>query len=123
MEVKGESLEYEIVRGGARINSELLFVKINQCLYTKKYTLKNGNERYSCYEDKNRLCKSSVVKKGDRVFAALNFNHTHPNHAELLKQFKFKNNLKRKASEITNLAGDQGRFIPLRSLYNQQMEK
>ena len=92
-------------------------------LIYKKYTLQNGDVRYSCYEDKNLGCKSSVVKKGDRVFAASKFDHTHPNHAELLKQFKFKNNLKRKASEITNLAGDQGRLVPLRSLYNQQMEK
>lgn len=125
MDSERDSLRYEIVFGGVRSTSRLLYLDCNKCFYIRKCIVNECTERFVCYENRLNGCKSSVIKIGDLVYASnKNFEHSnHYNHEKLHNQFKFKNDLKRKASELTSIVGDQGRLIPLRSLYNKQMEK
>lgn len=102
MDSERDGLKYEIVFGGARSTSKLLYLDCNKCMYLRKYAVNNLTDRYVCYENKKCGCNSAVFKKGDLVYAAKTFeNKSHENHEELRKQFDFKNSLKRKVSKTT----------------------
>lgn len=118
-----EGLRYEILFGGAKSTSKLLYLECNKCLYVRTCAVNETTDRFVCYQNKLTGCNSSVIKIGDVVQATRNFEHKcHGNHENMRKEFTFNDTLKRKSTELNPVVGDQVRMVPSCSIYNHQME-
>lgn len=105
---------------GPRVNTQLVYLKNEKCLYTHINSDKSG-KRFKCRGDD---CKARLTIRANGVLekSKANYKHSlHGTHENLRKQYLMVDNMKKGCSDLNLLCGNASQSLSVRRLYDHQV--
>lgn len=125
------SVAFELIRGH-RVDSTLLWIPADQHLYYKKCA-RNGQIEYECYQTilrKNgksgfefKYCTAGAVIKDGICTHKVNGHTVHPNHSQIVKNLKARNNILDQCIAMKEITEDLCVKVPAQNIFIREMSK